>query len=58
MIDKILEYKRYKEAAVKMAEMEAIRMLMVRRGNLQKSSPPSAKKLVKELKYRPLRYSS
>lgn len=36
LIDKILEYKRFKEAAVKMAEMEAIRMLMVRRGNLQK----------------------
>lgn len=36
LVDKILEYKRYKEAAVKMAEMEAIRMLMVRRGNLQK----------------------
>lgn len=36
LIDKILEYKRYKEAAVQMAEMEATRMLMVRRGNLQK----------------------
>jgi segregation and condensation protein A len=36
LIDKILEYKRFKEAAVKMAEMEAVRMLMVRRGNLQK----------------------
>ncbi len=36
LIDKILEYKRFKEAAVKMAEMEAIRMLMVKRGNLQK----------------------
>jgi segregation and condensation protein A len=36
LIDKILEYKRYKEASAKMAEMEAIRMLMVRRGNLQK----------------------
>lgn len=36
LIDKILEYKRFKEASVKMAEMEAIRMLMVRRGNLQK----------------------
>jgi len=36
LIDKILEYKRFKEVAVKMAEMEAIRMLMVRRGNLQK----------------------
>jgi segregation and condensation protein A len=36
LIDKILEYKRYKEASAKMAEMEAIRMLMVGRGNLQR----------------------
>jgi segregation and condensation protein A len=36
LIDKILEYKKYKEAAGQMAEMEAIRMLMVKRGNLQK----------------------
>jgi len=36
LIDKILEYKRYKEASVQLAEMEAMRMLMVRRGNLQK----------------------
>ena len=36
LIDKILEYKRFKEASVKMAEMEALRMLMVKRGNLQK----------------------
>src|SRR5215207_4322903 len=36
LIDKILEYKRYKEAAGKMAEMEAERMLMVKRGNIQK----------------------
>src|SRR6186713_2597724 len=36
LIDKILEYKRYKEAAAQMAEMEAMRMLMVKRGNLQK----------------------
>lgn len=36
LIDKILEYKRYKEAAAQMAEMEAMRMLMVRRGNLQR----------------------
>lgn len=36
LVDKILEYKRYKEASAKMAEMEAMRMLMVRRGNLQK----------------------
>ncbi|HEU4609891.1 MAG TPA: segregation/condensation protein A [Chitinophagaceae bacterium] len=36
LVNKILEYKRFKEAAAEMAEMEAIRMLMVRRGNLQK----------------------
>jgi segregation and condensation protein A len=36
LVDKILEYKRFKEASAKMAEMEAIRMLMVRRGNLTK----------------------
>lgn len=36
LIDKILEYRRFKEAAAKMAEMEAVRMLMVKRGNLQK----------------------
>jgi segregation and condensation protein A len=36
LVDKILEYRRFKEAAAKMAEMEAIRMLMVRRGNLHK----------------------
>ena len=36
LIDKIIEYKRFKEAAVQMAEMEALRMLMAKRGNLQK----------------------
>lgn len=36
LIDKILEYKKYKEAAAKMAEMEAERMLLIRRGNIQK----------------------
>lgn len=36
LVDKILEYKRFKEASAQMAEMEAIRMLMVKRGNLQK----------------------
>jgi segregation and condensation protein A len=35
LIDKILEYKRFKEASAKMAEMEAVRMLMVKRGNIQ-----------------------
>jgi segregation and condensation protein A len=36
LIDKILEYKRFKEAAAEMAEMEAMRMLMVKRGNIQR----------------------
>ncbi len=36
LIDKLLEYKRYKEAAATLSEMEAIRHLMVKRGNLQK----------------------
>jgi len=36
LINKILEYKRFKEAAVEMAEMEAVRMLMVKRGNLNR----------------------
>lgn len=36
LVDKILEYKRFKEAAIQMAELEATRMLMVRRGNLAK----------------------
>ena len=34
LIDKILEYKRYKEVSAQMVEMEAIRMTMVKRGNL------------------------
>ncbi len=36
LIDKILEYKKFKEASTKMAEMEAERLLMLKRGNLQK----------------------
>ena len=36
LVDKILEYKRFKEASAKMAEMEAERMLLVKRGNIQK----------------------
>lgn len=35
LINKILEYKRYKEAAKQMAEMEADRLLRIKRGNLQ-----------------------
>jgi segregation and condensation protein A len=36
LINKILEYKRFKEASAQMAELEAMRMLMVKRGNIQK----------------------
>jgi segregation and condensation protein A len=36
LVDKILEYKRFKEVSAKMAEMEALRMLTVKRGNLQR----------------------
>src|SRR5256885_11252099 len=36
LIDKILEYKKYKQAAAQMAELEADRMLMIKRGNIQK----------------------
>lgn len=36
LINKILEYKKYKEAAAEMANMEADRMLMIKRGNIQK----------------------
>lgn len=36
LIDKIIEYKRFKEASQKMSEMEALRMLMVKRGNIQR----------------------
>lgn len=36
LIDKLLEYKKYKQAAAELAEMEAVRMLMVKRGNINK----------------------
>ena len=36
LINKLLEYKKFKEASAQMAEMEALRMLMVKRGNIQK----------------------
>ncbi len=36
LVNKILEYKRFKEASAQMAEMEALRMLMVKRGNIEK----------------------
>lgn len=36
LINKVLEYKRFKEAAMHLADLEAQRMLMVRRGNLFK----------------------
>jgi segregation and condensation protein A len=36
LVSKLLEYKKFKEASAEMAEMEALRMLMVKRGNIQK----------------------
>lgn len=36
LVDKILEYKKFKEASLRLAEMEAGRMLMIKRGNLSK----------------------
>ena len=36
LVNKILEYKKFKEAATQMAEMEAIRMMIFKRGNAQK----------------------
>ena len=33
LIDKILEYKRFKQAALEMQQMESLRMMMVKRGN-------------------------
>lgn len=36
LVDKILEYKKFKEASIRLAELEAERMLMIKRGNLQK----------------------
>lgn len=36
LVDKLLEYKRYKEAAAELALKEAERMLLVKRGNIQK----------------------
>lgn len=36
LIDKLLEYKKYKQAAVELAEKEALRVLMQKRGNIQK----------------------
>ena len=36
LVNKILEYKKFKEAATQMAEMEAVRMMIVKRGNAHK----------------------
>lgn len=36
LVNKILEYKKFKEASLKMAELEEVRMLMFKRGNIQK----------------------
>jgi segregation and condensation protein A len=36
LIDKILEYRRFKEASTRLADLEATRMLLVKRGNIQR----------------------
>lgn len=36
LVDKLLEYKKYKQAAAELAEKEAERMLMIKRGNIQR----------------------
>ncbi|MBL7697625.1 MAG: segregation/condensation protein A [Chitinophagaceae bacterium] len=36
LVDKILEYRRFKEAAAELADMEATRLLLVKRGNIHK----------------------
>lgn len=36
LIDKILEYRRFKDASAQLADMEATRLLLVKRGNIQK----------------------
>src|SRR6195952_2081003 len=36
LVNKVLEYKRYKEAAARLAEMEEQRMKLIRRGNLHR----------------------
>src|SRR6476619_6697476 len=36
LIDKILEYRRFKEASARLADLEATRMLLVKRGNIQR----------------------
>jgi segregation and condensation protein A len=36
LVEKILEYKRFKEASLRMAQMEADRILLIRRGNIQR----------------------
>ncbi len=35
LVDKLLQYKQYKEASLQLAEQEASRMLMIKRGNVQ-----------------------
>jgi len=36
LVNKVLEYKRFKEAAARLAEMEELRMKLIRRGNLHR----------------------
>jgi segregation and condensation protein A len=52
LVNKILEYKKFKEASAQMAEMEAMRMLMVKRGNIQKELSHIGEEAGKEPRFR------
>lgn len=58
LINKILEYKKFKEASAQMAEMEAQRMLLVKRGNIQKELSEIGEAAGKAPKYKPSRCSN
>ncbi|MCH5683486.1 segregation/condensation protein A [Niabella sp. W65] len=52
LVSKLLEYKKFKEAAALMAEKEALRMLMIKRGNIQKELSLVGEEAGEERRYR------
>ena len=52
LVNKILEYKKFKEAAAQLAEQEALRMLMIKRGNIQKELSQVGEEAGEAQKYR------
>lgn len=55
LVDKILEYKRFKEASEQMIVLEAERLLQQKRGNIKKNWTPWVKNIAREQRYRPSR---